>query len=150
FSLTPADKAAETNSDTSPVVGTQTNGTAMPNTSTSGAALPGAVISNEALVVPSPQNAGLSVMVSSATVTSPTWVVVYESKNGVRGNALGAALFFPQDGDKTINLLRATTAGQTYFVGRHVDNGDKQFSLTLDKPVVNAAGSPVYVEFRAR
>ena len=76
--------------------------------------------------------------------------MVYESNNGVRGNALGAALFFPQGGAKTVNLLRTTQAGKTYFVGRHVDNGDKQFSLTLDQPVVNAAGNPVYVEFRTR
>ncbi len=117
---------------------------------TSGAALPGAVINNEALVVPSPQDAGLSVAVTNATVSSPTWVVVYESNNGVRGNALGAALFFPQGGTRTIKLLRATTAGKTYLIGRHVDNGDKQFSMTLDKPVVNAAGNPVYAEFKTR
>jgi hypothetical protein len=76
--------------------------------------------------------------------------VVYESKIGVRGNALGAALFFPEGGDRTINLLRATVAGQTYLVGRHVDNGDKQFSLTNDQPVVNAAGNPLYAEFKTR
>jgi len=113
-------------------------------------ALPGTVIGNEALTVTTPQDAGLSVMVSEASVTVPTWVVVYESSNGVRGNALGAALFFPGGGAKTINLLRATTEGRVYLVGRHVDNGDKQFSLTNDQPAVNAAGNPVYVEFRTR
>lgn len=116
----------------------------------SGTLLPGSVVSSEALVVPSPQDAGLSVAVSSANVSAPTWVVVYESKNGVRGNALGAALFFPGGQTKTVNLLRATTAGQSYLVGRHVDNGDKQFSLTLDQAVVNGAGQPMYTEFRTR
>jgi len=120
------------------------------STNTKGNSLPGSTIGNEALVVPPTQDAGLSVAISSATVTTPTWVVVYESLNGVRGNALGAALFFPETKSRTINLLRATTPGKTYFVGRNVDNGDKQFSLANDKPVLNAAGKPVYAEFKTR
>ena len=151
FFLTPAETGSE--EDVTPAAGegaenagAQDSGTNTGNPS----ALPGSTVGNEALVVPSPQDAGLSVMVTSTSVTSPTWVVVYESQNGVRGNALGAALFFPGGATKTINLLRATTPARTYFVGRHVDNGDKQFSLTNDKAVVNAAGNPVYVEFRTR
>jgi hypothetical protein len=151
FSLTPAETGTEENVTPAAGEGAENAGSPNPSTGTGNpSALPGSTIGNEALVVPSPQDAGLLVMVTSASVTSPTWVVVYESQNGVRGNALGAALFFPGGGAKNVNLLRATQSSKTYFVGRHVDNGDKQFSLTNDKAVVNAANNPVYVEFKTR
>lgn len=111
----------------------------------------GTVGSSDNLSVAAEQNAGLAVAITSAPVTEPTWVVVYETTaNGERGNALGAALFFPETKSRNINLLRPTLAGKTYLVGKRVDNGDKDFSMTLDKPTLNAAGQPLYVQFKAR
>jgi hypothetical protein len=153
FSLTPT-KIATNEDGLTPVTGaeagTNTESARASGGGSVGGTLPGSIIASEALVVPSPQDAGLSVMISSASVSVPTWVVVYDSKNGTRGNALGAALFFPGGGAKSVKLLRATESGKTYLVGRHVDNNNKQFSLTDDRPVTNAAGNPVYVEFRTR
>src|SRR3989344_3080802 len=129
FSLSPATITVSEGTG-APTGGTAaTGGEAAPTTgagAAEGIALPGSTIGSESLVIPSPQDAGLSVQITSAAVSAPTWVVVYESRNSVRGNALGAALFFPQDGAKSVKLLRATMPNQTYFVGRHVDNGDKQ------------------------
>ena len=133
FSLTPEGVISE-NSGV-PAGGTAATGGSGAPTSGTGAALSG----SEALVVPSPQDAGLSVRVTSAPVTQPTWVVVYEIVNGERGNALGARLFFLDSREKTINLLRPTQAGNTYWIGKRTDNGDERFSMTLDQPVVNAA-----------
>lgn len=147
FSVMGNDSVVDTNANPAAVGGTGvTSGTTTGNPN----ALPGSSIGNEALVVPSTQDAGRSVMVTSAMVTSPTWVVIYDSNNGVRGNALGAALFFPEGGAKSIKLLRPTLSGKTYLVGRRIDNGDKQFSMTIDQPIINAAGNPMYVEFRTR
>ncbi len=156
FSLSP-EGAVTTNNDTNvPAAGTAATGGGSAPTpgagAAGGAALPGSTIGSESLVVPSPQEEGLSVQITSASVSAPTWIVVYESFNGTRGNALGAALFFPENNNtnKSIKLLRATVPNRIYFVGRNVDNGDKKFSTTLDKPVTNAAGNPAYVEFRVR
>jgi hypothetical protein len=84
-------------------------------------------------------------------VSQPTWVVIYEDHAGVPGNALGAALFLPQSGNAaqsgTVELLRGTLPGQTYFAGEALDDGDKVFSLASDKPVRDAQGNPVLVEF---
>jgi hypothetical protein len=101
------------------------------------------------ITLPNPQPAGLKVEITSAPVTVPTWVVVYEVVNGARGNALGAGYFTQETKSRSINLLRATEAGKTYWVGKRVDNGDKDFT-SADQPVLNAAGQPLYVEFTAR
>lgn len=101
------------------------------------------------IVLPNPQPAGLKVEITSAPVTVPTWVVVYEVINGARGNVLGAGYFLPTTKSRSINLLRATVSGKTYWVGKRIDNGDKDFS-SADQAVLNAAGQPLYVEFTAR
>lgn len=106
-----------------------------------------------AFAVNSPQVAGFAVAVSNVMVSQPTWVVVYEDNAGKVGNALGAELFLPQSEgtaqDGTVQLLRATLPGQNYFAGEALDNGDKTFSLTNDKPVVNAEGNQILVLFVA-
>jgi hypothetical protein len=118
------------------------NGTVSESTSTTG------------LVVPSPQPAGLAVSVSHVDVTAPTWVVIYEDHGGVAGRALGAGLFFPpaQGGatSGTVELLRATSPGETYLAGESLDDGDRIFSTTTDKPVRDAQGNPVWVEFKTQ
>lgn len=104
----------------------------------------------DSFTVPPTQPAGMTVAVSQASVSGNTWIVVYESANGVRGNALGAALFTPEKASGAVRLLRTTVAGQTYLVGHHRDNGDRKFSLENDQAVLGANGQPVYVEFRAQ
>lgn len=104
------------------------------------------------LTTPTPQQPGLKVLVSSIKVSVPTWVVVYETKNGVRANALGAVLLFPTSPNTpfSVSLLRATAPNQTYFVGRSVDDGDKIFSMQSDRPVIDTSGKPVYMTFKTQ
>jgi hypothetical protein len=102
------------------------------------------------VVLASTQTAGFAVAVTKVTVTQPTWLVVYENHNGTPGNAIGAGLFFPGNTSGTIQLLRATLPGQSYFVGQSLDDGDKVFSLTSDKPVRDAQGNPLFTEFTAQ
>lgn len=101
--------------------------------------------------VVSPQTAGFAVAVGNVKVTEPTWVVVYEDHAGVPGNALGAALFLPQSGNNvqsgTVQLLRGTLPGQNYLAGEALDDGDKIFSLSGDKPVRDTQGNPILVQF---
>ncbi len=85
------------------------------------------------LTIASPQVAGNSVAVAKAVVSVPTWIVVYENNSGKPGNALGAALFFPESQSGTVELLRGTTPGKSYLVAEQVDNGDRRFSLKDDQ-----------------
>lgn len=123
------------------------------NTSTT-TDLSGSTMDSGTLTVASPQTAGFTVEVNNVQVTEPTWVVVYDNRAGAKGNALGAALFLPQSGTNvqngTVQLLRATLPGQNYFAGQSLDDGDKIFFLNADKPLLNAAGNPLLVQFSTK
>src|SRR3989344_2920459 len=58
--------------------------------------------SGSSLNITSPQVAGNSVAVAAVSVSVPTWIVIYESNAGKPGNALGAALFFPESQSGTV------------------------------------------------
>lgn len=95
------------------------------------------------------QKAGQSVAIQSLNLSKPTWVVVYVSREGKPGNALGARLYFPGDSKGSVGLLRNTQPNQIYIVGLSVDNGDRVFSLNADKPMPDADGGPLWATFRA-
>lgn len=109
-----------------------------------------APVSIGGLTIPSPQSAGLQVAVSNVSVSSPTWVVVYENHNGEPGNALGAALFTPERTSGAVELLRGTLPGQTYFAGEARDDGDHMFSLQNDPAVRDENGNPLWLQFQTR
>ncbi len=96
------------------------------------------------------QTAGVQVAVSNISVSVPTWVVVLANVDGKPGNALGAQMFFPGQSAGTIDLLVKTVAGQSYFVGQFVDNGDHRFSRADDTQVNTVAGSPMLTSFRVQ
>jgi hypothetical protein len=96
------------------------------------------------------QPAGTSVAVTGLSLTQPTWVVVYESRNSKPGNILGAGLFFAGDSAVSVPLMRTTVAGQTYYVTEVIDNGDKIFSVKEEKPVMDTAGAQVWTTFVAQ
>lgn len=96
------------------------------------------------------QPAGASVSINRLNLAQATWVVVYVSREGKPGNALGARLYFPADKQGSIGLLRNTEPGQRYIVGLSVDNGDHIFSLSKDKPLADADGGPLWATFTAR
>ncbi len=105
--------------------------------------------SDTGLTIASPQAAGNSVAVAKAAVSVPTWIVVYESNNGEPGNALGAALFFPESQSGTVELLRGTSPGKSYLIAQQVDNGDRRFSLKDDQ-FVTVDGEPQWVTFEVK
>ncbi|HWP60984.1 MAG TPA: hypothetical protein VN495_00050 [Candidatus Paceibacterota bacterium] len=116
------------------------------NTSTSGSTSGNTTSANGEAVSVSNQKAGMSVLVSSVTLGESGWVAVRDAS----GRTLGAALF--QAGTHTgvkVDLLRATTAGQTYQVMLYSDNGDKKFDLHADSLVTNADGSVAGATFTA-
>ncbi|MES2006752.1 MAG: hypothetical protein V4436_01445 [Patescibacteria group bacterium] len=106
--------------------------------------------SSGSLTVAPMQQAGTEVAVSNIAVSVPTWVVILDNVNGKPGNVLGAQMFFAGEKTGVINLLRATTAGKTYFAAEYIDNGDHQFSKQTDTAVNNIAGAQMLVEFTTR
>ncbi len=94
----------------------------------------------------SPQPAGTEIAVAKAVVSEPTWVVIYEDNAGKPGNALGAALFFPDHPQGQVELLRATAAGRSYLAVEQTDNGDRKFSLK-DDHYVSEDGQVTWLTF---
>lgn len=123
---------------------TSSNGTLGVDTST----LP-ALGANPGLSIVSPQKPGRSVAIDKAIVQAPTWVVIYEDNAGKPGNALGAALFFPERQKGTVELLRGTVAGKSYLAVKQVDNGDRKFSLKDDQ-VLTEGGKTEWVSFKVQ
>ncbi|MBP7770291.1 MAG: hypothetical protein KA066_00015 [Candidatus Pacebacteria bacterium] len=131
----------------------ETSGAATSTVQTADAASSTPAASNttptEAPLMVDDQPAGPSVAIAHLNIARPVWVVVYVSREGKPGNALGARLFSAADKQGRVGLLRDTERGQSYFVGLSVDNGDRAFSLSKDKPLADADGGPLWATFRA-
>jgi hypothetical protein len=111
---------------------------------------PRASAQTDPAVVVLDQRAGASVAISKLNIAKPTWVVVYVSREGKPGLALGARLFFAGEKQGSVGLLRDTERGQAYFVGLSVDDGDHVFNLSKDLPLADADGGPLWATFRAQ
>jgi len=95
------------------------------------------------------QNAGATVSVARVEMSVAGWAVVHEVENGHVLNALGATrLDSGAHSDVQVELLRGTEPGGRYAVILYSDNGDKQFEVHADLPVIDTAGNPVMQSFR--
>lgn len=93
------------------------------------------------------QSAGLQVAVAQVSLPYSGWVVIHEDRDGVPGNALGAARIDGNRPSTTVELLRGTLPGKVYYGLLYRDDGDKLFSLDNDFPIRDASGNPVMVRF---
>jgi hypothetical protein len=87
-------------------------------------------------VVVSDQEAGMQVVLGAVQVFEDSWIVVHEDRDGMPGNILGAQRFrmgdYPDGG--TVDLLRGTVVGGTYYAMVHMDDGVGGFDHMLDLP----------------
>ncbi|MBI2048425.1 MAG: hypothetical protein HYT30_00660 [Parcubacteria group bacterium] len=95
------------------------------------------------------QESGSTVRVVSAEFAVPGWIVVHETQGGHVLNALGAARV--DSGihtDAVVELLRGTEPGGSYAVILYSDNGNKEFEIRGDLPIIDTEGNPVMKTFR--
>ncbi len=96
------------------------------------------------------QPQGVAVALESVGMEKTGWVVIHEDDNGAPGKILGAQLFDAGTVENaTVDLLRGTLAGKTYYAMIHLDNGDRAFDPKKDTPVVSESNAPVMVSFKA-
>jgi hypothetical protein len=100
--------------------------------------------------------AGAEVKVQSVTLPVSGWVAIHDYRAGAAnsiGNVLGAA-WFPAGIHENISveLLRATVAGQKYFAVLHADDGDKIFEIKADPILLSnpSTNIPFAAEFTAQ
>ena len=87
-----------------------------------------------------------SVSVASVTVVEKTWITVRDGSRVLGAALIGAGTHT----DVTVSLLRGTTAGNTYQVVLHTDNGDKAFNVQSDPLVLGSDGMTMGSAFTAR
>jgi hypothetical protein len=105
-------------------------------------------ISGDNGLVVKDQAPGSKVMVDSVKLKSPGWVAIHDNVKGQPGRILGAVLFDKGSATGTVELLRGTVAGKTYFAVLHHDDGDyKNFNPRTDSVLVDTAGAPIMVQF---
>jgi hypothetical protein len=110
---------------------------------------PVVVTPGENVLVVADQLAGTQVALTQVTVSESSWIAIQEDNNGLPGVILGAQRF--DEGvytGRTVDLLRGTTAGNTYHAVIRYDDGDKDFDHTKDLPVLEGlAGTFVMSTF---
>ena len=106
-------------------------------------------VKNDTVVVED-QAAGTSVTVSKVSFREAGWVVIYEDNSGAPGRILGAQLFDAGTWPGTVELLRGTVAGQTYYAVLSSDNGDRAFDPKKDEPLKGENGAMVVTTFKAQ
>ena len=95
------------------------------------------------------QAPGMTVSVSHVALSSAGWVVVHEIDGGHVLNALGARrLDAGVHADVAVELLRMTDPGRTYAIILYADNGNKEFEIRGDLPMIDAGGNPLMQAFR--
>jgi hypothetical protein len=95
------------------------------------------------------QMPGGTVSVEYVEISEDGWVVVHETEAGHVLNALGAArLDVGTHDDVLIELLRETNPGGTYAIILYTDNGNKEFEIRGDLPMIDVEGNPVMQSFR--
>ena len=97
----------------------------------------------------SDQPAGSAVFVTGLSINESHWIAVYEDRDGQPGNILGAARVFPGYISTSVDLLRNTEAGRTYYVAVLNDNGDEVFDRLTDLPPFSPDWV-IIVSFRTR
>ena len=94
------------------------------------------------------QKAGAEVTIDQVVLQNTGWVVIHEDSNGMPGKILGAQLFDPGTGSGTVELLRGTLPGGTYYAMLHSDNGDRAFDPKKDLPLTDQGGAPIMQTFQ--
>lgn len=93
------------------------------------------------------QPAGMSVALTSVTLTQEGWVAIRDSS----GTTLGAALFAPgTHAGVSVALLKPTIAGGNYQALMYFDDGTKMFNLKTETIVLNPDGSVAGATFYAQ
>lgn len=93
------------------------------------------------------QHASSVVQITSMSLADTSWVAVHEESDGKPGNVLGAGIFDAGVSRGVLELLRATSAGERYYVRLYRDDGDRVFDLQTDVLLVNEGRAAIQDTF---
>jgi hypothetical protein len=97
------------------------------------------------------QYPGTVVFITTVEAIQDGFIAIHKDEKGQPGAIIGSVFVEKGIHPAKITLTEATKNGQTYYAIMHVDaDGNKIFSPNIDKPALNADGSPVMGIFKAR
>ncbi len=100
-------------------------------------------------IVVADQPAAYAVVTSMVILGESGWIAIHEeTADGAMGSILGARRF--QEGTyfgSSIDLLRPTEGGKTYFAILHDDNGDSIFDFETEVPAKDTDGELIRTRF---
>jgi hypothetical protein len=96
------------------------------------------------------QKPGSTVEISSLKLVDPSWIAIRDDISGNPGpKVLGARYFATGADNGTVELLRNTVEGKSYFAIIYKDNGDGKFDSKTDPVVADENGTTITVKFTA-
>jgi uncharacterized protein YxeA len=105
---------------------------------------------NQAAVLEIPdQFPGSVVYVARVELPAGGFVVVRKLVDNQAADIIGSAFFDQNSRIGNVDLIEPLIDGQFYAVQAYTDNGDAQFDVTTDKPVIRADGTILEVRFKA-
>lgn len=107
-------------------------------------------VTGEGSVIVAHQPAGIVVVLARVNMPRDGWVAIHEKSSGALGNILGAHRFDAGTMSGTVELLRGTLAGNTYYAVLYSDNGDRAFDPHVDLPMSTANGDMIFASFVAQ
>lgn len=123
--------------------------TSSPSTDTENKDISKEVVNNINVVI-NDQKPGGVVFVTSATLSTPSFIVIHEiTVNGNLGKMIGYKYFPKGTNPGKIDVSPETLEGRSYVALIHIDNGDNSFDMNADKPATDRSGKPITVVFRA-
>ena len=94
------------------------------------------------------QRAGTLVSVSGLEMKENHWIAVYDQRDGQPGWIMGATRVRAGDSSASIELLRPTKRGETYYAGILSDDGNEVFNRQTDLPPLSS-DKMIIVSFNA-
>jgi len=94
------------------------------------------------------QLAGDTAVIKDVVMPESGWVVVHEVVEGVVANALGATRLDAGEYDMVIvELLRPSIPESAYIVSLYSDNGNREFEIHMDTPIIGSDGNAIFKTF---
>lgn len=98
------------------------------------------------------QTAGNAVVVDTALLESPGFIVIHKKTGSKPGAILAQSQLLPAGASEIISIAmpEALTTWETYIAMLHTDNGDSEFNAEEDASILNEGGDKmIMVEFTA-
>lgn len=92
----------------------------------------------------------VAVVIDSATLSAPGFVVVHEDTDNAPGVVSGNSSLLTAGTHTNVSVIATTLPGRYYWAMLHADNGDGIFNASTDQPLKNAAGENVMARFQVK